>query len=110
MHTQRSSAPRSREAVRSGLLANDSAAIDEARVQVRSVEQMEAVHLRVLLQIARGHDPRPAPTEGKPGVAHGGIGGATHETLVEVWPEQAAVLRALTAFLESLGLISKDAT
>lgn len=34
-------------AVRSGLLANDSARVDEARVLVRSVEQLEAARLRV---------------------------------------------------------------
>lgn len=97
-------------AVRNGLLASDSAAIDHARVLVRTMEQLEAVHIRVLLEIANGDDPRPAPVEGKPGSAHGGIGGATHETLAAVWPDDEGIVRALTSFLESQGLISREAT
>lgn len=97
-------------AARSGLLSRDTAAIDDAHLLIQILDQMEAVHLRVLLAIASGDDSWPAPVEGRPSPAHGAIGGATHQTLVNQWPDQDGAVRAVTTSLEGLGLISNEGT
>lgn len=84
-------------AVRSGLLASDSAKIDLARVITRTMRELEPSHVRVLLALEAGdHDDA---------IAHHARGGMKVKDLVADGLGDSEALDAHLSFLQAHGLV-----
>jgi predicted nucleotidyltransferase len=100
--------------VRTGVLAADTARVDEARLVVRALAVLEAAHVRVVLELQR-HEAAALDEEAQGGVRRRdgdqpGRASVAAQRLAEAWPGGADVLPALTAVLAAQGLIERPQT